>query len=107
VSQRSNAGRTTIIDANHLLTMEPLPLEGDREAAANNHLDLTTFTSDSRRAVFSGSRLMSSRMSSGPRSICAPGLFVSRACDRSSSVIHPSLPWMRLNRSPSCDRRAK
>ena len=27
--------------------------------------------------------------------------------DRSSSVIHPSFPWMRLNRSPSCDRRAK
>jgi DNA invertase Pin-like site-specific DNA recombinase len=27
--------------------------------------------------------------------------------DRIGSVIHPSLPWMRLNRSPSCDRRAK
>ncbi len=27
--------------------------------------------------------------------------------DRSGSVIQPSFPWMRLNRSPSCDRRAK
>ncbi len=27
--------------------------------------------------------------------------------DRIGSVIQPNFPWMRLNRSPSCDRRAK